>query len=1012
MERAKITMVDRYKQKSRATAITPVVDPKAMAGKRDMGQGQHITHWDRQAIMAETSKSLDAMPMVRITGTTIRMLNSDTLIKTSTLQVKKQLGNGQDYTDTPDDPLLGVLENNRICASCHGSNMDCPGHLGYMTLNVPLAHPLLLRYLVFVLTSHCNDCSGLLVTREFMEQRGLLSMSPEMRLKTLAEICASGNIRCTRYNREAKNKVDIPGTLTPSMRRPKAKACNQNPIYEMKNIKDGQIWVKYRGPKNQEILAMLPIASTRGDGNTVETILKFISDEDAKLLGFRESKPIDLLLRHLPIIPPAARPIVVHDGEVRPDLLTSAYNDIIKDNDNIRTAKPQNMPKMIQCLQFHVRHMMDNSSGRYIFSQNEEVYSIAQRIQKKEGVIRGAIMGKRQNHAARSVAGTSSKLRYGQIAVPRSFAKVLTIVEKVNSRNYKRINQLYKDGIITHVIPYTDELRGQRFRATEKFRNGYNDHPGYQLIIGDQVERPIQEGDRVIFGRQPSLHKQSLMGAEIVFWDNHTIGAHMCYTKPLNLDFDGDEISFYVLQDESAYEAATIASVKNCIMSGQTSKTVVGIVYNSLTSAYLLTQRDSFQFTEEEFHQGLAKVTLRDAIPTLKDRLQRHKVKPFTGRALFSAILPEDLWYEKGGVVIRDGVLIKGTVSKAHIGAGGNTILQTIWKWYGPNRASDFITDCVFILDWFIEFHGFSIGYFDCVVPPAGKVVTRVIKASALPSEQKAELDALVATGLATTETQERARKLAEKDRDLKLAIDVIIRKGPETNLVKEMVESEMALTQAKINALGDQTEDMSIVEREYREKQIQSLVNLTAGFGQRVGAKLLSEDNAINIMGRSGAKGDDTNTAQIVAALGQQYVKGERPAPSLRGERCSIYARPHSKRIQDRGFVTSSFFTGLELDELYYHSLGVRVGLLDTATKTAETGHMQHRMVKTLEGVVLQEDGSVRNPNRIIFQASYGDGFDPAQQVHVKSKTGGEVISFIDINEAVGRVNSKFGYY
>jgi hypothetical protein len=83
----------------------------------------------------------------------------------------------------------------------------------------------------------------------------------------------------------------------------------------------------------------------------------------------------------------------------------------------------------------------------------------------------------------------------------------------------------------------------------------------------------------------------------------------------------------------------------------------------------------------------------------------------------------------------------------------------------------------------------------------------------------------------------------------------------------------------------------------------------------------------------------------------------------------------------------------------------------MDTATKTSDVGHMQHRMVKVMEDVTVRYDGSVRNSNGVIFQYSHLDGFDAAQLVNTHSSSTGPLTSFISLEESVGRINTSYGY-
>jgi DNA-directed RNA polymerase beta' subunit len=145
---------------------------------------------------------------------------------------------------------------------------------------------------------------------------------------------------------------------------------------------------------------------------------------------------------------------------------------------------------------------------------------------------------------------------------------------------------------------------------------------------------------------------------------------------------------------------------------------------------------------------------------------------------------------------------------------------------------------------------------------------------------------------------------------------------------------------------------------------------------------------------------------------LGQQFIKGMRPAMTLTGgTRVLPYFDRNSSDIAARGFCSSSFMKGLDPAELFFHAMATRIGLMDTATKTSDVGHMQHRAVKVMEDVTVRYDGSVRNCNGAIFQFSYLDGFDAGQLVNTHSSGTGNLTSFINLEESVGRINTSYGY-
>ena len=324
---------------------------------------------------------------------------------------------------------------------------------------------------------------------------------------------------------------------------------------------------------------------------------------------------------------------------------------------------------------------------------------------------------------------------------------------------------------------------------------------------------------------------------------------------------------------------------------------------------------------------------------------RRHVV---TGKALFSSLLPPDFYYKKGDVVIVNGVLVNGIITKDHIGPSKGSIIQALWKRYGRDRTVDFLTDGPFILSRWLTEHGFSVGLKDCY---------------------------------------------------------------PEDDSHKKLLQQELAKITTQIAALGSRLADP--VEEERRENQVREAVNIVKNLGSRISTEKLAKNNSLKIMAESGAKGSIQNIAQITGLVAQQYVKSERmPLTITNNSRCLPYFDKDDLDPRARGFCANSFLTGLTPAELFYHQAGGREGLMDTAVKTSETGSIHHKIIKALEDIRIAYDGSVRNGVGTVFQFVYGeDGFDAGQLEPVRTRTTGEIASFIDIKQVVGQLNAKHGF-
>lgn len=970
-----------------------------------------VSQRERQKISARSQKYEETLPTFVVENIRLSVIGSDELMSMTNIRITDP---GPSGLNTVNDPRLGVLEPDTVCNTCYKDTLECPGHYGYIPLNVPVYHPLFIRYIVKVLNIVCNKCGGLLLTKEHIKNKGFLRFTGYERLTMLEK--ESKGLMCRRkYPDENIAK------------------CTQNPEYIATKIKEtGQIMFKVkqqqasRGNKKDEHVQ--PIEK-------VEEILNSISPEDAELMGFENGEhPRKFIMKAFPVIPPCNRPSLPQDGVEWPDHLTMMYMEIISKNNEIpNTVDEMKRSELIASLNSLISHFIDNTDGTYSQGQNKEFKTIKQRIQGKEAYIRNALMGKRVNYSARTVLSPDPSLKFGQVRIPRVMASVLTVPVVVTQYNREAMSRLMKTGKITHIIPSKGDFKGSRLRVTDEIIKEY------ELRIGDKVDRHLQNGDTVLFNRQPTLHKFSMMGYEVVLSDQLTIGLHLSVTTPHNADFDGDEGNLHSLQTvESIVEAQTLMNVKDCIMNAQNNRPTVGIVYDALTGAYLLTQENTL-IDETDFYNGLMSITNKDSIPTLEARVRRlqlpyaieepvidpvtkqpiydeypefevvsikepvyttktiklagrvkeinepvidldtglpkmtvttkqvPKIDPttnsqiiskrirmtrkFSGRVLFSALLPEDFYYRKSvnnnEVLIINGVLVSGVITKDHIGTSFGSIIQALFNDYGRDRAVDFLTDAPFVINQWLTERGFSVGIKDCY---------------------------------------------------------------PTDNSHRKLLQQEITKARMAVEAMGQKLADP--IEEERREKQVIGYVNVAKNIGGKISTEKLSPDNQLRIMAESGAKGTTYNIAQITGMLGQQFVREKRMPESISGGTRSLpYFQRGELNPQARGFVQGSFLTGLSVDELFFHQAGGREGLMDTAVKTSETGSIHHRIIKLLEDVKVAYDGSVRNGVGTIFQFIYGeDGFDASFLEKVKTKTG-DMASFIDLKRVTGRLNAKFGF-
>ena len=597
--------------------------------------------------------------------------------------------------------------------------------------------------------------------------------------------------------------------------------------------------------------------------------------------------------------------------------------------------------KAVRNLYFFISHMIDNSDGKYTRSRDEPIQSVCERISDKTGYIRGAAMGKRVDQSGRSVLGPYNSLRFGEVAYPARMKSFHTTPIKVIPYNLNIIRKMYQLDKILHLNIGSGELKGKRFKIMAHTKDRHCPE------IGDEVERIAEDGDETLFNRQPTLHKQSIMGYRAKYIPGYEcFGLHSSYTTPHNADFDGDEGNKHKIQTIGARaEVRYIADVGSCIMSAQANKPIMGLVYNAITSGYLLTL-DSTMVSENGWNQAIQIVVQFDS-SNFEVRRKKHFIPQYSGRAVFSLLLPDNFFYSSGNVKIKNGILISGPLTSKQLGPTAGSIIHCLWKSYGKDRTMQFFTEGQWLLDWFLQYRGFGIG------------ISNVM--------------------------------------------------ANEPQKVKEIIQTEFDSAQMKIDAMGPEPDNYTSLEKEIREKEIRSFLDTVSGIGKRIGLEALHKNNPLNVMCSSGAKGKESNIAQIVGCLGQQYVKGERPQNLItKNSRSLPYYEPNTQDVEARGFIKESFFDGIGPGNFMFHMMASRIGLTDTALKTADTGHMHHRINKSLEDFYVYYDGSVRNSMGVIFQYSYSDGFNAGELIPCKSDILGNLISFVDIKGLAEQLNAE----
>ena len=668
-------------------------------------------------------------------------------------------------------------------------------------------------------------------------------------------------------------------------------------------------------------------------------ILKNISDNDLRDMGLNTdySRPEWMIVTVLPVPPPPVRPSISMDGTGQglrnEDDLTYKLGDIIRANGNVQQAIQEGSPAHIaaefeQLLQYHVATLMDNDIAgqpQALQKSGRPVKSIRARLKGKEGRLRGNLMGKRVDFSARTVITGDANISLDEVGVPRSIARTLTYPEMVTPYNISRLHKLVQNGPNEHPgAKYVIRSDGTRIDLRHHRRAG-----AISLEYGWKVERHLQDGDFIIFNRQPSLHKESMMGHRVKVMPYSTFRLNLSVTSPYNADFDGDEMNLHVPQtEETRAEIKELCMVPLNIVSPQRNGPLMGIVQDTLAGVYKMCRRDVF-ITREAVMNIMLWVPGWDGIIPQPAIL---KPRPrWTGKQIVSMIIPQEIslytkpkkepWCPKDdeGLLVQAGELLFGVLTKKNVGASSGGIIHLCYNELGPEGAMAFLNGCQRVINYWLLHNGHSIGIGDTIPDPG-----TIEKVQVNINEQKE-----IVAGLTEEATANTLECL------------------PGMN-IRESFESKVS------KALNDA-----------REKA-----------GNTAENSLKDLNNAV-VMARSGSKGSAINISQMSALVGQQVVEGKRIPFGFKYRTLPHFTKDDYSP-EARGFVENSYLRGLTPTEFYFHAMAGREGLIDTAVKTAETGYIQRRLVKALEDLSAKYDGTVRNSLGDIIQFIYGeDGLD-----------------------------------
>jgi len=794
------------------------------------------------------------------------------------------------------DPRMGVVDPGVRCRVCGGSVGECQGHFGILDLTRPIIHVHYTKFIFSLLKLFCNKCSRILVDEKDIE-------AIKEKRYTIKDIIKFIKKKCPYCGAEQR---------------------------KLKFIKP------YTFIEDKDMLT----------ASTIRERLEKMQDEDLKLIGIR-ARPEWLVLTLLPISPVTVRPsITLETGERSEDDLTHKLVDIVRINERLRENIDLGAPDFIiedlwELLQYHVSTYFDNEISGVPPARHRSgriLKTLSQRLKTKEGRFRGNLAGKRVNFSARTVVSPDPMIDIDEVGVPDSIAKELTIPIRVNAGN--------KEDLVKTVMTGSEQISGANYVIRpdghrKKITELNKEDISKELEVGYIVERHIRDGDTVLFNRQPSLHRMSIMAHRVRVMPYKTFRLNVTVCPPYNADFDGDEMNLHVPQtDEAQAEAALLMAVQKNIRSPRFSGPIIGAHRDYISGLFFLTNGDK-KFTREQFVQMIRAVDSSIEIPDKKT---------MTGKEIFSLFLPKGLNIEHKSkscsgcesctkanckndayVVIENGKLITGTIDSAAVGAFSGKIIDKVENEFGSTIVKKFIYDITKLSIEALMLSAFSISISDQDLSDEAKNEIKITIGNV-----RKDVDELI-------EAYEKGKVKILPGRSAKESLEAHIKR--------------------RLNKAIDEVE--YIIEKHIR-------------------------NNFTVMMAKSGSRGSLVNLVQTAAMVGQEMVMGERIERGYYG-RTFPHFKPGDISLESRGFVGRGFKDGLTPFEFFFDAINSRESLMDKSLKTRHSGYMERRLVGALQDLKVEYDGTVRDSAKHIVEFLPGeDSLDPSkitrQGINLKS--------------------------
>lgn len=1002
-----------------------------------------------------TSVDPDSIQFLMFTSEEIRKLS---VAKITNPQSFDALGNptkGGLY-----DSALGPLrDRNDICETCSNPMLHCPGHFGHIDLPLVVINPVFFKNVYTLFRVSCLKCFKIQ-----MDDRLKFILTLQLQLIDAGHVTAAldlnnyvGDIenKSTKSDQLVKKFQKLLKTKDPVVETFQSKNLDKlrskilNGYLKLINITKKCIYcteklIKVTTSDGKLMVSVKPDATLKS--------IKILMPDEIKRYCTAIAECDEEILKHcfpvlknttvtpvtdiffmdvIPVLPTNVRPCNFLRGELMEHPQTGIYKTVLNAAFSARAVlhvfAAEDPDKTKENLDVRPRTAYEAVIGRYPSEKLHNIWQDLQKsvnnilncdtrnvtslglkqiIEKKTGLIRMHMMGKRVNFAARSVITPDPNVDIDEIGVPDVFATKLTYPVPVTEWNVDELRKMIINGPNKH--PGAEKLEIENGRVIRIPADSMQKRKSIakRLLTPDElkssglkiVHRHLLNGDILILNRQPSLHKPSMMAHRArILKGEKTLRLHYANCKSYNADFDGDEMNAHFPQNEVARsEAYNIMSVCKQYLVPKDGTPLSGLIQDHVISGVKMSLKGTF-FTKSDYqqlvfqalskHKGTIKLlppsilkpvmlwsgkqvlstVIINTIPKGKPYVSLTSKAKISSKAWQNA--PPRVWKAGGTplkenimteaeVVIRKGELLCGVLDKTHYGATPYGLVHCMYELYGGDSSSALLSSFSKLFTFYLQWIGFTLGVKDILV---------------IDEANKKRDDCICLV-------RQVGKLAAVKACDLPVDID--------NDMLKNTLEENFA-KDPKFRANLD---------RQYK--------NVLDSYTNNINNACLGEGllekfpyNNLQLMVQSGAKGSTVNTMQISCLLGQIELEGKRPPLMISGRSLPSFP-PYDVSPRAGGFIDGRFMTGIQPQEFFFHCMAGREGLIDTAVKTSRSGYLQRCLIKHLESLSVAYDYTVRDTDGSVIQFAYGeDGLDVLKCQFLNSQQ----LPFLDTNaEAV----------